>query len=82
MLRLKYALTIEGEKRCINDEFFLQKSLPNFKGHTEKIFKTLYQNEPKTMREISQITGISRRSVDGIISFNIEAGYIQRIHLY
>jgi len=80
MLRYKYSLTNEGERRCAKNEFYLQKT-PKYKGYTEKIFKTLYTQEPLTIREISQHTGISRRAVNGIITFNVMAGYIRRITL-
>jgi len=78
MLRYRYSLTSEGERRCSKDEFYLQKT-PKYKGYTEKIFRTLYGSEPLTTREISYYTGIERRAVNGIITFNLMAGYIQRI---
>lgn len=78
MLRFKYALTTEGLRRCINDEFYLQKT-PRYKGYTEKIFRTLHHSERAlTIREISELTGIHKRSVNGVITFNIMAGYIKR----
>jgi len=80
MLRFKYSLTTEGERRCAKDEFYLQLT-PKYKGYTEKIFRTLYSKEPLTIREISQYTGIDRRAVNGIITFNLMAGYIRRINL-
>jgi len=78
MLRYRYSLTSDGERRCSNSEFYLQKT-PKYKGYTEKIFRTLYGSEPLTTREISHYTGIDRRAVNGIITFNLMAGYIQRI---
>jgi len=80
MLRYKYALTKNGERRCKNNEFYLQAT-PEYRGYTEKIFKALFGSEPKTLAEISYQTGINRRSVNGILTFNIMAGYIQRIIL-
>lgn len=79
MLRFKYSLTKDGSRRCIKDEFYLQKT-PRYKGYTEKIFRTLHHSQkPLTIREISELTGIHRRSVNGVITFNIMAGYIRRI---
>jgi len=80
MLRYRYSLTNEGERRCSKSEFYLQET-PNYKGYTEKIFRTLYSSEPMTIREISQYTGIDKRAVNGIITFNLMAGYIKRITL-
>lgn len=78
MLRYKYTLTKNGARRCINDEFYLQET-PRYRGYTEKIFRILYRSdEPLTIREISELTGIHRRSVNGVITFNIMAGYIKR----
>jgi DNA-binding MarR family transcriptional regulator len=80
VLRFKYSLTNEGERRCAKDEFYLQKT-PNYKGYTEKIFRTLYTSEPLTIRDISDYTGIDKRAVNGIITFNLLMGYIRRIDL-
>jgi len=80
MLRYKYALTNDGERRCAKSEFYLQMT-PNYKGYTEKIFRTLYSSEPLTIREISAYTGIDKRAVNGIITFNLLMGYIKRIDL-
>jgi len=80
MLRFKYSLTTEGERRCAKNEFYLQQT-PKYRGYTEKIFRILYSKKPMTIREISQYTGIDRRAVNGIITFNVTAGYIQRIRL-
>jgi len=80
MLRYKYTLTENGERRCKNNEFYLQAT-PKYRGYTEKIFKALFGSEPKTVAEISCQTGINRRSVNGILTFNITVGYIQRILL-
>jgi len=80
MLRYKYSLTNEGERRCSKNEFYLQKT-PKYKGYTEKIFRVLYGSEPLTVREISSHTGIDRRAVNGIIIFNVMAGYIRRVSL-
>lgn len=78
MLRFKYALTTEGSRRCIHDEFYLQKT-PRYKGYTEKIFRILYRSRKSlTIREISELTGIQKRSVNGVITFNIMAGYIKK----
>jgi len=78
MLRFKYALTTEGQSRCAKNEFYLQKT-PKYKGYTEKIFRALYGKEPLTIREISYYTGINRRAVNGIITFNVTMGYVRRI---
>jgi hypothetical protein len=79
MLRFRYSLTNEGSRRCRNDEFYLQET-PRYKGYTEKIFRTLNRSQkPLTIREISELTGIHKRSVNGVITFNIMAGYIRRI---
>jgi DNA-binding MarR family transcriptional regulator len=80
MLRYKYSLTDNGERRCAKNEFYLQET-PKYKGYTERIFRTLYENDPKTVAEISEHTGIERRAVNGVITFNVMAGYIQRILL-
>ncbi|MFQ5758995.1 MAG: hypothetical protein ACE5IF_04905 [Candidatus Bathyarchaeia archaeon] len=81
MLKYKYALTRAGERRCANDEFYLQET-PTYKGYTEKIFRLLHRTEkPLTVREICQLTGIQSRSVNGVLTFNIYAGYIARILL-
>ena len=78
MLRFKYALTSEGSRRCVHDEFYLQKT-PRYKGYTEKIFRILHGSDKAlTIREISELTGIHKRSVNGVITFNIVAGYIRR----
>lgn len=80
MLRFRYALTTDGERRCTNNEFYLQQT-PKYRGYTEKIFRALYDSEPKTIAEISYRTGIERRAVNGVITFNVMAGYIQRIRI-
>jgi len=81
MLRYKYTLTKEGERRCSRDEFYLQDT-PTYKGYTEKIFRSLHRSQkPLTVRQISEVTGIETRSVNGVITFNIYAGYIKRIFL-
>lgn len=81
MLKYKYTLTEAGERRCVNDEFYLQET-PMYKGYTEKIFRQLHRAErPLTVREISRLSGIQSRSVYGVITFNIYAGYIMRILL-
>jgi len=80
MLRYKYSLTNEGERRCAKSEFYLQQT-PNYKGYTEKIFRTLYGTGPLTIGEISQHTGIDKRAVNGIITFNLLMGYIKRIDM-
>jgi DNA-binding MarR family transcriptional regulator len=80
MLRYKYSLTDNGERRCAKNEFYLQET-PKYKGYTERIFRTLYENDPKTVAEIAENTGIERRAVNGVITFNVMAGYIQRILL-
>jgi DNA-binding MarR family transcriptional regulator len=78
MLRYRYSLTGQGERRCAKDEFYLQQT-PKYKGYTEKIFRVLYNSEPLTIADISDHTGIDKRAVNGIITFNLMAGYIQRI---
>jgi DNA-binding MarR family transcriptional regulator len=78
VLRYRYALSNEGERRCAKDEFYLQQT-PKYKGYTEKIFRTLYSSKPLTIRDISDYTGIDKRAVNGIITFNLMAGYIRRI---
>ena len=78
--KYKYALSEEGKIRCEKNEFFLQGT-PGFKGYTEKIFRVLYVSEPKTLGEISQQVGIKPSAVNGVLSFNIAAGYILRIRL-
>jgi len=82
MLRYKYALTEAGERRCVKGEFYLQET-PKYRGYTEKIFHILHDSEkPLTVREISELTKIHRRSVNGVITFNLLAGYIMRVPLY
>ncbi len=78
MLRYKYSLTGEGKSRCEKDEFYLQQT-PKYKGYTEKIFRTLDRSEPLTIADISYNTGIDKRAVNGIITFNLTAGYIRRL---
>jgi len=82
MLRYRYTLTEDGERRCVKGEFYLQET-PKYRGYTEKIFRALYHSgEPLTVREISALTGIERRSVNGVITFNLIAGYIMKVPLY
>ena len=81
MLKYKYTLSKAGERRCVKDEFYLQET-PTYKGYTEKIFRLLHRAErPLTAREISELSGIQSRSVFGVLTFNIYAGYITRILL-
>jgi hypothetical protein len=80
LLRYKYTLTNDGERRVSKDEFYLQET-PKYRGYTEKIFRALYSSDPLTIAEISYNTGINKRSVNGVITFNLMAGYIQRILL-
>ena len=81
MLRYKYTLTKAGERRCANDEFYLQET-STYKGYTERIFRLLHRTEePLTVREISDLTGIHSRSINGVLTFNIYAGYILRVLL-
>ena len=80
MLRYKYTLTNDGERRVSKNEFYLQQS-PKYRGYTEKIFHALFNEEPMTIAEISSYTGIDKRSVNGIITFNLMAGYIKRMDL-
>lgn len=80
MLRYKYALTNDGERRVTKNEFYLQQT-PKYRGYTEKIFRVLYGSDALTIAEISQNTGIDRRSVNGVITFNLVAGYIRREYL-
>ena len=77
MLRFKYALTNDGERRVSKNEFYLQDT-PKYRGYTEKIFRALYSSESLTIAEISYHTGIDKRSVNGVITFNLMAGYIKR----
>ncbi len=77
MLRYKYTLTNDGERRVTKNEFYLQET-PKYRGYTEKIFRALYESNALTIAEISQSTGIERRSVNGVITFNLMAGYIKR----
>jgi len=78
MLKYKYTLTKAGEKRCTNDEFYLQNTL-EYRGYTEKIFRLLFVSEkPLTVREISKMTGIRTHAINGVLAFNILAGYITR----
>jgi hypothetical protein len=81
VLKYKYTLTKAGEKRCVKDEFYLQET-PTYRGYTESIFRILHRaDEPLTAREISDLTGIRSRSIYGVLTFNIYAGYIKRILL-
>jgi hypothetical protein len=81
MLKFKYGLTEEGVKRCTRDEFYLQGT-STYKGYTERIFRVLHRSEkPLTTIEISNLTGIKTSSVNGIIAFNVYAGYVRRIQL-
>jgi len=77
MLRFRYTLTNDGERRVAQNEFYLQQT-PKYRGYTEKIFRALYGSDPLTIAEISAYTGIDRRSVNGVITFNLMAGYIKR----
>lgn len=66
-------------ERYAKNEFYLQNT-PTYKGFTERIFRVLYERrKPLTIAEISSLTGIKPRSVNGVITFNIYAGYIRRI---
>jgi hypothetical protein len=79
MAKFRYILTDAGVKRCVKNEFYLQKT-STYKGFTERIFRLLHNTEkPLTLREISNLTGIKPRSVNGVITFNIYVGYIKRI---
>ena len=84
VLRYRYALTVDGKRRCTaNDgkgEFFGQ-SWKSYKGYTEKIFRVLFPDESLTIREISERTGIHKRSVNGVMTYNIMAGFIRKITL-
>jgi len=80
MLRYKYALTNNGERRVAKNEFYLQET-PNYRGYTEKIFRALYSSDPLTIAEISYHTGIDKRSVNGVITYNLIAGFIKRENL-
>ncbi len=80
MLRYKYALTNDGERRVSKNEFYLQET-PKYRGYTERIFRALYSSDALTIAEISHYTGIDKRSVNGVITFNLVAGYIKREHL-
>lgn len=81
VLRYRYTLTDNGKRRCTKNEFYLQDTA-NYRGYTEKIFNLLYEKgSPMTAREISELTGIRIRSVNGVITFNIGAGYIARLTL-
>jgi len=81
VLRYRYTLTEDGKRRCTKNEFYLQDTA-NYRGYTEKIFSLLYEKgSPMTAREISELTGIRIRSVNGVITFNIGAGYITRLNL-
>jgi hypothetical protein len=74
----RYSLTEEGVRRTVNNEFYLQKT-PRYKGYTEKIFRLLHKvGRPLTLAEISDLTKIKSRSVNGVITFNVIAGYIKR----
>lgn len=77
MLRFRYTLTNDGERRVAKNEFYLQQT-PKYRGYTEKIFRALYGSDALTIAEISRYTGIDRRSVNGVITFNLMAGYIKR----
>jgi len=79
MLRWAYTTSVDGDRRCRNGEFYLQK-IPSYRGITKKVFYFLYQNKPKvfTIRQISKKTDIDNRSVNGVISFNVAHGYIDR----
>jgi hypothetical protein len=82
MLKFRYILTEEGVERCVKNEFYLQHT-SIYKGYTEKIFHLLFKSKkPLTIREISNVTGIKTRSVNGVITFNIYAGYIRRIPIH
>jgi len=79
MSKFRYSLTDMGVKRCVKNEFYLQATSA-YKGFTERIFRLLHNTEkPLTIKEISNLTRIKPRSVNGIITFNIYAGYIRRI---
>lgn len=81
MLKYKYTLTKDGERGCKKDQFYLQET-PMYKGYTEAIFRILHRaDEPLTAREISDLTGIRSRSIYGVLTFNVYAGYIKRILL-
>ena len=78
-MKFSYALTERGRYRCINNEFYLQKT-PEYKGYTEAIFRLLYKSKKAlTTREISNLTGIRTRNINGVLTYNIPAGYIRKI---
>lgn len=80
VLTYAYCLTSSGEERVKENRFYLQAT-EGYRGYTEKIFRSLYKNKPLTIREISELTVIDRRAVNGVITFNVQAGYIATIHL-
>jgi len=80
MLRYKYTLTNNGERRVSKNEFYLQET-PKYRGYTEKIFRALYSSDALTIAEISHHTGIDKRSVNGVITYNLMAGFIKRENL-
>jgi predicted transcriptional regulator of viral defense system len=81
MSKFRYYLTDEGIKRCLSNEFYLQ-STSIYKGYTEKIFQLLHKTKkPLSIREISELTGIKPRSVNGVLMFNVYAGYVKRVQM-
>ena len=79
----RYILTNIGLERCTakggKGDFYLQDT-PQYQGHTEKIFKALFgSNKALTVPQISERTGIRRDSIYGILSWNVNAGYIRKI---
>ncbi len=76
-LRYKYGLTGDGERRVSKNEFYLQET-PKYRGYTERIFRCLYGEGLLTISEISYYTGIDKRSVNGVITFNLMAGYMKK----
>lgn len=81
LLRYSYGLTRAAIDRCDNNEFYLQET-PRYKGYTEKIFRLLKRSrQPLTIDEIHKITGIKKRSINGIITFNLSADYIKRYEI-
>jgi len=88
MLRFKYCLSPTGQERCDKNQFYLQQT-PKYRGFTPRVFRAI-RNEPKTIAEIAAdikpyYPGIPdyelRRSVNGIITFNVMQQYILRMNL-
>ena len=88
MLRYRYYLSPAGEERCDKNQFYLQAT-PKYRGFTPRVFRAI-RKEAKTIAEIATdikpfYPGVNysdlKRSVNGVITFNVAQDYIRRLQI-